>query len=297
MDCRKVAETVYDLANSQDPLAPLVKEALDVIDQVLDTYGQEHDTRSRFLRTVLLHLYAGALARRVSPSDPVKPIPAINIAVPSPFPMLEAFIEDSAKRSNLDLFHCRPPSERVESIVSPSPADGAGYMDSVPKAVGKAKGAEGMKQALEFYKSKFPNIDAILIGTRRSDPHGAKLSHRNMTDPGWPCFARVNPVINWEYADVWAFLRRLHVPDCELYDLGYTSLGSTYNTFPNPALLIDIPGGSPVSPFSLNRFDNTHANDCIPLTKRAMQMGRDPISLLLLHHNPLGHTARTSRTE
>jgi FAD synthetase len=39
MDCKKVAVTVYDLANSQDPLAPLVKEALDVIDSALDTHG------------------------------------------------------------------------------------------------------------------------------------------------------------------------------------------------------------------------------------------------------------------
>lgn len=40
MDCNKVAEAVYGLANSQnDPLAPLVKEALDVIEEALDTHG------------------------------------------------------------------------------------------------------------------------------------------------------------------------------------------------------------------------------------------------------------------
>jgi FAD synthetase len=105
----------------------------------------------------------------------MKPIPALYIAVPSPFPTLETFIEDSAKRYNLDLFHCRPPSERIESVVTPAPQDGADYIEIAPKAVGKAKGAEGMKQALEIYKNKFPAIDAILIGTRRSDPHGGAL--------------------------------------------------------------------------------------------------------------------------
>ncbi|KAJ7672551.1 hypothetical protein DFH06DRAFT_1176690 [Mycena polygramma] len=251
MDCKQVAKTVYDLADDpQDSLAPLVKEALTVIDEALDTYGQERVSISFNGGkdcTVLLHLYAGALARRLPPSEPVKPIPAVYIAVPSPFATLETFIDESAKRYNLDLFHCRPASERVESVITPAPGSGADYMAAAPKAVGKAKGSEGMKEALEIYKNKCPHIDAILIGTRRGDPHGATLSHRNMTDPGWPQFERINPIINWDYADVWTFLRKLEVPYCDLYDYvpRYTSLGSTYNTFPNPALLVDIPGSAP----------------------------------------------------
>jgi FAD synthetase len=40
MDCRKIAEQVYGLANSStDPLAAAVKEALDVIDEGLDSHG------------------------------------------------------------------------------------------------------------------------------------------------------------------------------------------------------------------------------------------------------------------
>ena len=40
MDCKRIAEGVYALANSpDDPLAPLVKEALEVIDHALDTHG------------------------------------------------------------------------------------------------------------------------------------------------------------------------------------------------------------------------------------------------------------------
>lgn len=36
---QEVARQVYDLATSNDPLAPLIKEALDVIDEGLDACG------------------------------------------------------------------------------------------------------------------------------------------------------------------------------------------------------------------------------------------------------------------
>ncbi|KAI5831883.1 adenine nucleotide alpha hydrolases-like protein [Schizophyllum commune Tattone D] len=247
--------------------------------------------------TVLLHLYVAVLYRRLPPSERTPaptsaasdsashtanstrpppsptnpaiththplirtphPIPALYIAVPSPFPALEEFIEHCAQIYNLDLYSIRPPSESnaVESVDTPrgdGVKAGAPVKDYITgagtakpaKAVGKAKGAEGMKQALQIYKETFPRISAILIGTRRSDPHGARLSFRNPTDPGWPDFERINPIINWSYKDVWIFLRRLDVPYCCLYDQGYTSLGSTFNTFPNPALLIDEDTPSP----------------------------------------------------
>ncbi|KAF9484127.1 adenine nucleotide alpha hydrolases-like protein [Pholiota conissans] len=243
MDPKSIADQVYTLAavDRTDTLSPLVKEALEVIDYCLDAHGPNNVSLSFNGGkdcTVLLHLYAGALARRLADSEKMRPIHAIYIPVPSPFQSLEEFIDEAARLYNLDLFSTKPEVPQVESIVTPAPqANRSNYIDA-PKAVGKAKGGEGMLQALETYKERFPHISAILIGTRRTDPHGAKLSHRNMTDPGWPCFERVNPIINWSYTDVWEFLRRLNVPYCALYDEGYTSLGSTFNTFPNPALLV-----------------------------------------------------------
>ncbi|KAI6145272.1 adenine nucleotide alpha hydrolases-like protein [Pisolithus tinctorius] len=255
MDRQKIAGDVYDLAQSQDPIGALVKESLDVIEQILATYGPERISLSFNGGkdcTVLLHLYVAALAR-CHPNT--QSIAAVYIPIPSPFHELEGFIAQAAKAYGLDLFTCVPPSGiplPVESVTPPTTTPGTQYdylgnSGTLNLPVGESRGGEGMRRALELYKSRFPHIQAILIGTRRTDPHGATLTHRNMCDPGWPSFERINPIINWAYSDVWTFLKKLQVPYCALYDQGYTSLGSTFDTFPNPTLR--IPPSSDASDF------------------------------------------------
>ena len=39
VDYREVAKQVYDFASSQAPLAPLVQEALEVIEDAIDSFG------------------------------------------------------------------------------------------------------------------------------------------------------------------------------------------------------------------------------------------------------------------
>ncbi|KAF8476962.1 hypothetical protein BDZ91DRAFT_787574 [Kalaharituber pfeilii] len=95
-----------------------------------------------------------------------------------------------------------------------------------------------MKHAFETYLNQHPHVKAIFVGTRRTDPHGGKLTFFDRTDKGWPDFMRVHPVIDWHYQEIWAFLRYLEIPYCPLYDLGYTSLGGTTDTHPNPKLAV-----------------------------------------------------------
>jgi FAD synthetase len=111
--------------------------------------------------TILLHLYAAALAKRaISPA-----IPALYIPVPSPFPALEAFTFQAARLYNLSVFTSAPPSLAVASVETLTRFGDASANDTV-----------NMREALELYRARFPSVVAILIGTRRTDPHGGAPS-------------------------------------------------------------------------------------------------------------------------
>merc|ERR1719183_3028892 len=92
------------------------------------------------------------------------------------------------------------------------------------------------KECLATLLEQRSNIKCIFVGTRRGDPHGAKLGVLQLTDEGWPNIIRVHPIIDWTYQNVWEYLRGPDRPYCTLYDQGYTSLGSTLDTQLNPQL-------------------------------------------------------------
>lgn len=78
-----------------------------------------------------------------------------------------------------------------------------------------------------------PCTDLPAAPPRRGDPNADGQEFFCPSSVGWPPFMRVNPVLDWTYTDVWAFLRATRAPYCSLYDQGYTSIGSTNNTAPN----------------------------------------------------------------
>ncbi|POS73934.1 phosphoadenosine phosphosulfate reductase [Diaporthe helianthi] len=127
---------------------------------------------------------------------------SVYIVAPDPFAEVDAFVEHSAATYHLDLSRYALP----------------------------------MRAALDAYLRDRPRLRAVFVGTRRTDPHGAALTHFDPTDGDWPAFVRVHPVIDWHYAEIWAFLRHLGIPYISLYDQGYTSLGGTKDTHPNPLL-------------------------------------------------------------
>lgn len=159
---------------------------------------------------VLLVLFLASLHPHPSPENGgLTSIPAIYALPPDPFPAVEEFVRSSAREYHL-------------SIVK--------YTTDPPRST--------LRSSFENYLNLNPGVKAIFVGTRRTDPHGAKLTHFDRTDSGWPDFVRIHPVIDWHYAEIWTFIRHLGFEYCVLYDQGYTSLGGTTDTHPNPRLRI-----------------------------------------------------------
>ncbi|KAL2229381.1 UNVERIFIED_CONTAM: FAD synthase [Sesamum indicum] len=91
------------------------------------------------------------------------------------------------------------------------------------------------KSGLEALLKDKP-IRAIFLGVRIGDPTAVGQEQFSPSSPGWPPFMRVNPILDWSYRDVWAFLLTCKVQYCSLYDQGYTSIGSIHDTVPNALL-------------------------------------------------------------
>lgn len=93
------------------------------------------------------------------------------------------------------------------------------------------------KSGLETLLNAKP-IRAIFLGVRIGDPTAVGQEQFSPSSPGWPPFMRVNPILDWSYRDVWAFILTCKVQYCSLYDQGYTSIGSIHDTVPNALLCI-----------------------------------------------------------
>ncbi|KAL0874964.1 hypothetical protein Bca101_024669 [Brassica carinata] len=91
---------------------------------------------------------------------------------------------------------------------------------------------QDFKSGLEALLKANP-IRAIFLGVRIGDPTAVGQEQFSPSSPGWPPFMRVNPILDWSYRDVWAFLLTCKVKYCSLYDQGYTSIGSIHDTVPN----------------------------------------------------------------
>lgn len=103
-----------------------------------------------------------------------------------------------------------------------------------------------IKEALNKLGSDRPSIKAIFMGTRFIDIQKYKTNKSSYfeytdIDKKWPLYLRIRPIIYWSYEEIWSYILENNIKYCSLYDKGYTSIGNTENTLPNPKLQIFDP--------------------------------------------------------
>jgi len=193
-----------------------VQESIDIIEECLRRCSLSGDKFCVSFNggkdcTVLLHLLYSVLMSKRRVSRDENEINALYIKIPDMFPEMDEFVQKSVERYHLALLEFDGPD--------------------IKKALQRLQSLD-VGQKLEY----------ILMGTRATDL-AYSLDTFQKTDSGWPQFTRVNPLLNWSYAQIWSFLKDLDVAYCSLYDKGYTSLGSRSNTVLNPKLRSVTPEG------------------------------------------------------
>lgn len=177
-------------------LGKVVHSALDVLEQAIRLYGPQN-VYSSFNggkdAVVIMHLLRATLSKYSHDKNtPYQPI-LVYFAIADEFPEVLQFIQETEMSYNLNV-------QRSNS--------------SIMKGLGEIIESKHAGQHLAFF-----------LGTRVGDPNCGDQSFFSPSSMWMPAFMRVNPILNWDYGQVWRFLRQFNLSYCSLYDRGYTSLG------------------------------------------------------------------------
>ena len=231
-----MAGSIVDISRVQDPgLQAKISKALKIVLRALALYpsgklafsfngGKDSSVLLHLLRAAVKKLgeqdfaagspSSSSLAAAAAAVDKGPPPPAFHsffFARSDDFEELEEFVGQTDRRYQLQL----------EYLTNPD-----------------------FKRGLQEYMDRTGAL-AMVLGTRRGDPNAGDQEFFSPSSEGWPAFMRVNPILDWTYHDVWAFLRTFNFEYCSLYDRGFTSLGSIHNTVPNAALKASAGGFAP----------------------------------------------------
>ena len=115
---------------------------------------------------MLLNLLLCALARLETPLP--RALQTVYVASPEALAGVDSFVNESVAAYRLDLTRY-----------------------DLPK-----------KDAFKAYLEGHSKVKAIMVGARRSDLHGQTLTHFDQTEPGWPAYVRVHPIVDWGHDEI-----------------------------------------------------------------------------------------------
>lgn len=136
------------------------------------------------------------------------PVRAINLDTGCKFPEVLAFRDRLAGEWGVDLHIARP-------VVALD-----GYpLAKDPVVCCRELKVEPLKEAV-----RATGATHLLSGIRR-DEHPDRAGRAVLEERESPAYTLVNPILHFTEMDIWAFHARFGLPHCDLYDLGYRSLG------------------------------------------------------------------------
>ncbi|MBP5536166.1 MAG: phosphoadenylyl-sulfate reductase [Bacteroidales bacterium] len=133
------------------------------------------------------------------------------------FPETYNLIDDTNHHYNIHLEVYSPQAEPLQDFVREHGINP--FYDSI-----ELRHACCQVRKLEPLKRAFRGLEAWVCGLR----HGQSVTRGAMRLVEWDevhGMLKINPLINWDEAQVWAYIKEHRVPYNELHDKGYTSIG------------------------------------------------------------------------